>query len=134
MNPQDKIPVLKNAMPNDPVVDILTALCQQTNTIAGKIVSLEEYGLTLRYTRVAAFFIMFVIGMMVGGTIARSHYEKPDSLDALRRAGVRIIFADDGTNMSLNVEGPTYQKAQLVYDNQHNKVGVIVLYRKEQQP
>ena len=73
---------------------------------------------------------MFVIGLMAGGTIARSCYEKPDSLDAFRRAGVRIIVSDDGTNMSLDIEGPTYQHAQYVYNNQKNRVGVLVLYGK----
>jgi len=134
MNPQDKIPALKKTMPDDPVVDILDDLSKKTGLIADRMDSVEAAGMTLRYTRVVAFFIMFVIGMMAGATIARSHYEKPDSLDALRHAGVRIIFSDDGTNMTLDMEGSTYQNAKLVYDNQHNKVGVLVIYGKEQQP
>jgi hypothetical protein len=133
MNPQDKIPALKQAMPNDPVVDILGDLCKQTGAVADRMDSVEAAGMTLRYTRIVAFFIMFVMGLMAGLTIARSHYEKPDSLDDLRSAGVRVFLADDGTQMSLDVEGSTYQDAHLVYDKQHNKVGVIVIYRKEPQ-
>jgi hypothetical protein len=134
MNPKDKIPALKNSMPNDPVVDILDDLCKQTGFIAGRMDSVEAAGMTLRYTRVLAFFIIFVIGMMAGGTIARSHYEKPDSLAPFQRAGVHVIFADDGDDLLLTMRGHPVKDVHAEYDDQKRKVGFTVVYGKEPQP
>ena len=134
MNPSDKIPDLKEAMPNDPVVEILGDLCKQTKTTADNMVLLNESGMTLRYTRIAVFFLMFFIGMIAGGTIVRSHYEKPDSLAPFHKAGVRIIIADDEDTLTLVMRGSTMKSVRAEYDDQKNKVGFMVVYGKEQQP
>jgi len=141
-SPDEQMRAVKTAMgKDDPAVAVLSTMTSKIGSMqesleetAGKVDSIKEAGETLRIARVGDYCLMLFLGLVLGAVGTWYWMSGHGFMGHFWTHGIKVQTVENSDRLQLRISGANYDSGDWILDQQGNKIGVLVTYRKESKP
>jgi len=141
-SPDEQMRAVKTALgKDDPAVAVLASMATKIESMqeslqetAGKVDSIKEAGETLRVARVRNFWLILFLGIVLGAAGTWYWMSGHGFMGHFWAHGIKVQTVENSDRLQLRISGTNYDSGDWIYDQQGNKIGVLVTYRKESKP
>ena len=140
--PDEQMRAVKTAMgKDDPAVAVLSTMASKIGSMqesllvmADKVDSIKDAGETLRIARVRNFWLILFLGIVMGVTGTWYWMSGHGFMGHFWTHGIKVQTVENRERLQLRISGANYDDGDWILDQQGNKIGVWVIYRKESKP
>jgi hypothetical protein len=140
--PDEQMRAVKTALgKDDPAVAVLgtmdTKLGSMQDSIqdmSGKVDAIHETGMILRMGAIRNFLFSFITGIVIGTGAAWYWMSGHGFMGGFWAHGVKVHTIENSDRLQLRISGTSYDGGDWILDQQGNRIGVWVNYRKESNP